>query len=86
MDFKIIKEILPYTSDDAFLKLETFYHLLVSENQKYNLTSLISEEEVLIKHFYDSLFPFKDLDLAGKKSIRYRKWSRISNCSFMFVE
>ena len=67
MDFKIIKEILPYSSDDAFLKLEAFYHLLVSENQKYNLTSLISEEEVLIKHFYDSLFPFKDLDLTGKK-------------------
>lgn len=67
MDFKLIKEILPCANDKVFYKLENFYNLLVSENEKYNLTSIINEEEVLIKHFYDSLYPFKDLDLAEKK-------------------
>ncbi|HHX79137.1 MAG TPA: 16S rRNA (guanine(527)-N(7))-methyltransferase RsmG [Acholeplasmataceae bacterium] len=36
-------------------QFEMYYELLVSENKKYNLTSIIDKKEVYIKHFSDSL-------------------------------
>ena len=36
-------------------KFKIYYDFLISENQKYNLTSITDEEEVYIKHFEDSL-------------------------------
>lgn len=42
-----------------------YYEVLVEENQKYNLTSINGEEEVAVKHFLDSLFCAKFLDLRG---------------------
>lgn len=45
-------------------QFEEYYRFLVSENEKYNLTSIVDKEEVYIKHFYDSLKikDFYDLD------------------------
>ena len=37
--------------------------LLVEENNKYNLTALISDEEIVEKHFYDSLILDKFIKL-----------------------
>lgn len=34
---------------------EKYYEFLISENKKYNLTSIIDKREVYIKHFADSL-------------------------------
>lgn len=36
-------------------QLEKFYELLISWNEKMNLTRIIEKEEVYLKHFYDSL-------------------------------
>lgn len=44
-------------------KLEKFYKLLVEWNNKINLTRIIEEKEVYLKHFYDSLTIAKVIDL-----------------------
>ncbi|ABB15853.1 16S rRNA (guanine(527)-N(7))-methyltransferase RsmG [Carboxydothermus hydrogenoformans] len=33
---------------------ERYYRLLISENEKYNLTAVTGEDEVIVKHFLDS--------------------------------
>ena len=35
--------------------LDDYYKILVEENTKYNLTRITKEEDVYLKHFYDSL-------------------------------
>ena len=35
--------------------LEEYYIILKEENEKYNLTRIIEQKEVYLKHFYDSL-------------------------------
>lgn len=44
-------------------KLEKFYQLLISWNEKMNLTRITEKEEVYLKHFYDSLTLSKVIDL-----------------------
>lgn len=44
-------------------QLKNFYHLLISWNEKINLTRITSENEVYLKHFYDSLTITKVIDL-----------------------
>ena len=36
-----------------------YYNFLVEENQKYNLTAITEPEQVVIKHFIDSILPEK---------------------------
>lgn len=36
-------------------KFEEYYEFLISENKKYNLTTITEKQEVFIKHFDDSL-------------------------------
>lgn len=50
------KEISPYF-EIYKEKFESFKELLITFNQKYNLTAICDEKEVYIKHFYDSIFP-----------------------------
>lgn len=44
-------------------KLNQFYELLISWNQKMNLTRITEKEDVYLKHFYDSLTISKVIDL-----------------------
>ena len=44
-------------------QLDKFYHLLVEWNKKINLTRIIEEKDVYLKHFYDSLTLVKVIDL-----------------------
>lgn len=44
-------------------KLNKFYELLISWNQKMNLTRITEKEDVYLKHFYDSLTLSKVIDL-----------------------
>lgn len=44
-------------------KLNQFYELLISWNQKMNLTRITKKEDVYLKHFYDSLTLSKVIDL-----------------------
>lgn len=50
-------------------KLARFYQLLVTWNEKINLTAIIKEEEVYLKHFYDSLTLIKVIDLRQPLTI-----------------
>ena len=45
-------------------KLAEFYELLISWNQKMNLTRITEKEDVYLKHFYDSLTISKVIDLT----------------------
>mgnify|MGYP002516503697 FL=1 len=48
-----------YLDENAEKRFEIYYNLLVSWNEKMNLTAITDPEGVLIKHFYDSLLFFK---------------------------
>lgn len=48
-----------YLDENADERFEIYYNLLVSWNEKMNLTAITDPEGVLIKHFYDSLLFFK---------------------------
>ena len=49
--------------------LNKYYELLVLWNKKFNLTRIIEYEEVLLKHFYDSLCLTKVVNLDDRISI-----------------
>lgn len=42
-------------TEDQLKQFELYYELLVSWNEKMNLTAITNKEEVYLKHFYDSL-------------------------------
>ena len=56
MDFKneLKKLILP-ANCEIESQFDTYYHLLVEWNEKFNLTAITEESEVYLKHFYDSV-------------------------------
>ena len=56
-------------TNDQIDKLARFYQLLVTWNEKINLTAIIKEEEVYLKHFYDSLTLIKVVDLRQPLTI-----------------
>lgn len=43
---------------DMFL---SYFNFLVEENEKYNLTAITNFEDVVYKHFLDSVLPYKEL-------------------------
>ena len=44
-------------------QLDRYYKLLIEENKKINLTRITNEQDVYLKHFYDSLTLYKVIDL-----------------------
>lgn len=46
-------------SDDILNKFEIYYSLLIEYNLKFNITAITDKEEVIKKHFIDSIYPFK---------------------------
>ena len=61
-----LKKININLTDIMLEQLDTYYELLVSENKKYNLTSITDEEQVYLKHFYDSLTLSKSIELDNQ--------------------
>ena len=53
-------------TDKQIEALNIYYNLLVQENEKYNLTNIIKEEDVYLKHFYDSLTIVKSIKLDNQ--------------------
>ena len=47
-------------------QFEIFYKFLIEENQKYNLTAITEKEEVILKHFIDSVLPIKEIPQNAK--------------------
>ena len=44
-------------------QLDSYYHLLIEWNEKINLTRITEENDVYLKHFYDSLTLSRVIDL-----------------------
>ena len=61
-----LKKINIEITKDNLKDLDTYYHLLYNENQKYNLTSITEEKQVYLKHFYDSLTIAKNINLNNQ--------------------
>ena len=61
-----LKKININISVDTLSKLEEYYQILVEENKKYNITAITEEEQVYLKHFYDSLCIIKIIDLKDQ--------------------
>ena len=57
-----VKELGLEITEDKLYKLEKYYELLVSWNEKINLTAITEKEQVYLKHFYDSLTLTKMID------------------------
>lgn len=51
---------------NQILQFEKYYQFLVEENKKYNLTSITEEDDVIFKHFLDSVLPEKLVDKNAK--------------------
>ena len=59
MDFKTeIKEVFGNynieLNDDQIAKFEKYFHLINEWNEKFNLTTILEQRDVIIKHFLDS--------------------------------
>lgn len=50
-------------------KLEVYEKLLTEWNKKINLTAITDPDEIVIKHFYDSLLVLKNADIPENSSI-----------------
>lgn len=50
-------------------KLYRFMEMVLSYNEKFNLTSITQKEQFMDKHFYDSLNILEDFDFSNKKVI-----------------
>ena len=61
LGIKVTKEML--------LNLEEYYKILVEWNKKFNLTRIIEEKEVNLKHFYDSLTLQKAINLYNYRNL-----------------
>ena len=47
-------------------QFEIYYNFLISENEKYNLTAITNYEDVIKKHFIDSVIPYKLIEKNAK--------------------
>ena len=47
-------------------KFNTYFNYLIQENEKYNLTGITDIDEVYYKHFYDSIYISKVINLENK--------------------
>ena len=47
-------------------QFEAYYEFLIQENEKYNLTAITNFEDVVKKHFLDSIIPYKNIPKNSK--------------------
>ena len=62
---KEIKKLNIEVTEQNLKDLEKYKDLLIEYNKKFNLTAIKTEEEIYLKHFYDSLTLTKGLSLEG---------------------
>ena len=61
-----VKKLNIEINDDIMEKLDIYYNLLKDENKKYNLTAITEEEQVYLKHFYDSISIAKIINIDNE--------------------
>ncbi|MBR6073381.1 MAG: 16S rRNA (guanine(527)-N(7))-methyltransferase RsmG [Bacilli bacterium] len=64
-----LKDLNIEINDDILNKLDIYYNFLVEYNSHTNLTSITDEDDVYLKHFYDSLTIVKSIDLSTVESL-----------------
>ena len=65
----LLKNIDIILSESQLEQFKTYFEFLVEYNENVNLTAITEEEEVYIKHFYDSLLLSKSIDLNNVKTL-----------------
>ena len=56
-------------TDSQLKQLDQFYHLMLEWNEKINLTRITEEQDVYLKHFYDSLTLNKAVNLKEVQTL-----------------
>lgn len=56
-------------NDEQYEKFLTYSKMLVEWNNKCNLTAILDPEGMSIKHFFDSVFPFAEIDVPQNAKI-----------------
>lgn len=64
-----LKKIGIEITEEQLNQLEKYYELLIDWNEKINLTTITNHDDVFLKHFYDSLTLFKEIDLNKEVSL-----------------
>ena len=64
-----LKKINIYPSAEQLNQLEKYYQLLIKYNKVMNLTGITEQDEVYLKHFYDSLTLNKVIDLNNEYTL-----------------
>ncbi len=54
-------------TEELFSKLDRYKSLLIEWNKKFNLTTIIEEKDIFLKHFFDSLYLSTECDFTNKK-------------------
>ena len=54
---------------DRLQQFDDYYRFLVEKNKVMNLTTIIEKEDVVLKHFIDSIYIMKYTDFDEKKVI-----------------
>ena len=54
-------------NDEIINKLDKYKNYLIEWNNKFNLTNIIKEEDIYLKHFYDSILITQATDFNNKK-------------------
>ena len=52
--------------DETVRQLQTYMDLLIEWNEKFNLTAITDPEEIVSKHFCDSIIPLTIFDIRGR--------------------
>ncbi|MBR7090177.1 MAG: 16S rRNA (guanine(527)-N(7))-methyltransferase RsmG [Lachnospiraceae bacterium] len=69
---KLISYLSQYgisVSDDQVKQLDTYYEMMTETNKSLNLTAITEFDEVIVKHYIDSVTIVRDIDMSGKKSV-----------------
>ncbi|QGS52441.1 16S rRNA (guanine(527)-N(7))-methyltransferase RsmG [Spiroplasma tabanidicola] len=66
-DWSKIEEYIGCLSEEKKSLLITYKELLQEENQKYNLTTIIDDQEIYLKHFIDSVLFIKEFEINNQK-------------------
>jgi 16S rRNA (guanine527-N7)-methyltransferase len=62
----LLKQTIPNLTDEACDKFVAYYDLLIDWNTRMNLTAITEPEDVVKKHFYDSLAALPYLENGAK--------------------
>ena len=56
-------------NDEKYEKFLTYSKMLVEWNNKCNLTAILDPEGISIKHFFDSVFPFIEINFSENAKV-----------------